>query len=911
MDIRRSLSVLASLVVLVLVISAVGVGEPDAAWSPNPRLDWQELNAEHVRVLYTPDLADAALIAAAAAERAHRLWEERLGATPPATPTIVLSDRGDEPRSRLQIVPHPVLYLDHPVPRSSDGWTTLHGSGLVAQVMSGYGRIVDQTRVGDFSEDVRAVIGAIAAPGVAKPLYLREGLPVLDGIGAGTALPEMAARVWSETGDWPTLAGLSTSHVRSNGLAAEPLAGALGRAWLDYLDEATSPSIESALSELYAERPIVPLMADPLFATIGRSSAPFYRRWVDSAGQTPSREPAGAPLSPSGRSLDPAWAPDGTALVYRHQHAELRPGIRLATADGTRDRALIDGRVGPPAWSRIQTGPAQTATVVYPKAHQGPEGRRVKDLVEYRLNSGEERRLTTDERIEDVVAYPNDPNRFLVTRNEPGLGQSLVAVELIRTSRGHVRDIVRQVLRTFPADVRVLGMDVAPDGARFALSLWRRHEGSDLVLLDRWGQTMTPLVSGSSESRDPAFSPEGRWLLFADDRRGVPQIYARNLDSDETLQVTETVGGAFDPSISPTGERLAFVSFGADGHTVRTIAYDPDRWSPTSSFPARGVSGGSDPELVPLPRDEVSIVPYRPGSDLIPTFWMPLLVPSNVGVYTQNVDPVGQHSYDVSMGVQFAPFDLLYAFRYTNAQIYPNLSIELRGTPAGAAETVRFSFPLQIDLGSTRSLSLGWSHEGSDNTFFLAGHLTDVSGIGRFERTSQISAEGALIGTPQSPSHRIQLRWQERIRLPVSSTPGAHHLIFDIQTAWSDEDAFRLGGSTGPFPLRGAARGVAVGHQLARASLDYRFPVWRLQWACCGATPWPVFLDTLASSLFVDIGTAGDALDPMEAKLSAGVEFQLGVSLGYGVAEGTLRAGLAYRLDTDSPEIFLNVQPRF
>lgn len=896
---------------LVLVLSSVGSGQPGAAWSPPPRLDWQELNAEHVRVLYTPALDDAAQLAAAAAERAHALWDERLGATPPTTPTIVLTDRGDAPRSRIQIVPHPVIYLDHPVPQSSDGWATLHGSGLVSQVISAYGKLVDQTRVGDFSEDLRAVIGSIAVPGLAKPLYLREGLTILDEIGGGTALPEMATRVWNETGDWPTLAEMSAPHVQTNGLTAALASGAMGRAWLNHLAEATSPSIDTALSELYAQRPIVPLMADPLFATVGRSSAPFYRLLVGSSSQTPSLEQGGTRLSPPGRSLDPAWAPDGTALVYRHQHADRRPGIRLATADGTTDQALIDGLGGPPTWSRIQSGPTQTATVIYPQSRQGPTGRRVKDLMEYRLNSGEERRLTTDERVENAVAFPSDPNRFLVARSEPGLGQSLVVFELIRNTQGQVRDIVRRVLRTFKSDVRVLGMDVAPDGERFALSLWRRGEGTEIVLLDRWGQTMTPLVSGPSESRDPAFSPEGQWLLFADDRSGMPQVYARNLDADEVFQVTEARAGAFDPTVSTIGGRLAFVAYGADGYTVRTTPYDPERWSPVPSWGNGEAADSAESDLTPLSVDEVSVVPYRPGSDLIPAFWMPLLVPSNVGVLTSNADPIGQHSYDVSMGLQFAPLDLLYSFRYTNAQIHPNLSIELGGTPAGAAETVRFSFPMQIDLGSTRSLSLGWSHEGSDNTFFAKGHLTDVSGVGRFERTSQISAEGALIGTPQSPSHRLQLRWQEEIRLPVASTAGAHHLIFDVQTAWSDQTEFRLGGASGPYPLRGASRGVAVGRQLARASLDYRVPVWRLQWACCGATPWPVYLDTLASSLFVDIGTAGDALDPTDVKLSAGVEFRLGVSLGYGIAEGTLRAGLAYRFDIDSPEVFLNVKPRF
>ncbi len=898
--------------ICLVMASSIATGQPhDSTWPPNPRLDWQELKAEHVRVLYTPDLAQQARLAAAAAARAHDLWKNRLGATPPATPTIVLADRSDMPRSRLEVVPHPVIYLDHPVPQSSDGWTSLHGSGLVDQVIAAYGKIVDRTRVGEFAEDLRAVIGAVAVPGLAKPLYLREGLTVMNDPTARTALPEMATRAWHSAEAWPTLAEMSAPHVRSHGLSAMPQAGALGAAWLDAIAQARDAPVRRALSRLYAERPLVPLMADPLFATAGRSSGRYYQVVIEGSPQTATTQRIGQTVSPSGLSLDPAWALDGSALVYRHQHADRRSGLRLATADGATDRPLIDGRVGPPTWSRVQSGPAQTATLVYPKARHRPNGRRVMDLVEYRLSSKDERRLTTDERIDDVVAFPNDPSRLLVTRSEPGLGQSLVVLTLIRNAQGQVEDIVRRIVRTFDLRTRVLDMDVAPDGQTFALSVWRQGQGADLVLLDRWGKRMTPLVTGPAETRDPTFSPEGTWLLYADDRSGVPQIYARNRESGQIAQVTNAAAGAFDPAVSPAGDRLALVGYSTDGYTVRTMPYDPTGWPRVDPERDDGPRDDAPAGLTPVPTADITVSPYRPGTDLIPSYWLPLLGPSNLGVFTHNADPIRGHAYDVSLGLQFAPFDFLYAFNYTNAHIYPELNVELRGTPGGAAESVRFTFPLRIDLGSTRSLSLGWRHAGGDNMFFLQGALTDTGGLGRFERTSHVSVNGGLIGTPQSPSHRLELRWREQIRLPLSGKAGAHHLAFDVQTAWSDADEFRLGGINGPYPLRGASRGVVVGHQLARASLDYRFPVWRLQWACCGATPWPVFLDTLSSSLFVDIGTAGDALDPADAKLSAGVEFQLGVSLGYGIADATLRAGLAYRFDTDSPEIFVQMAPRF
>lgn len=911
MDPQRPIWILIGLLlVLVAAPSVVAMGNEKEPWVPNPRLDWRELDAEHVRVLYTPNVARAAQAAAASASRAHEHWQEHLGATPPATPTIVLSDRHDQPRSRIEVVPRPVIYIDHPVPQSTDGWMTLHGSGLMEEVFVAYGQLVDRTRVGAFSEDLRAVVGSIAAPGVVKPLYLREALGLANTDAVDTALPDMAVRAWRHAGAWPTLADLSAPHTGANGLPVGPKAGALAAAWLEQISQAREEPIERRLSELYAERPLIPLIADPLFATTGLSSEGYYRDLVEATPQRDSAEPAAERTSPPGRSRDPAWAPDGTALAYRHEHAERRTGLRLTTADGTTDRALIDGRTGPAAWSQIQSGPNQTTTLVYPKMRLGPNGRHVMDLVEYRLSSDEERRLTTDERIEAVAAFPDDPNRFLATRSEPGLGQSLMVLELIRNADGEVEDIVRQVLRTFDASTRVLSMDVAPDGDRFALSLWRRSTGTDLVMLDRWGQRMTTLVSGPSEARDPAFSPDGRWLLYADDRGGVPQVFGRNLDTDTTFRVTQTPAGAFDPSVSPTGSRLAFVGYGTEGFTIRTSPYEPSSWTRVDT-PSNGGQETESDDRAPLPDEGVTTTPYQPGADLIPSYWRALVTPSQLGVRTRNADPLGEHAYRLSLGLGIAPLDFFYAFDYTNERIRPALNVRFRGGPAGSAESVRVRFPLPIDLGRTRSLALGWRHTADDNRFFLEGRLTDTSGIGRFERTSRVRVEGTLIGTPQSPSHRLELRWQEDLRLPLSSEGGAHRLGIDVQTAWSDTDEFRLGGARGPYPVRGTPRGVAVGHQVARASLDYRVPVWRIQRACCGATPWPVFLDTLSSNLFVDIGTAGDELDPAKATLSAGAEFQLDVALGYGLIDGTLQAGLAYRFDTDAANVFVNLGPRF
>ena len=65
--------------------------------------------------------------------------------------------------------------------------------------------------------------------------------------------------------------------------------------------------------------------------------------------------------------------------------------------------------------------------------------------------------------------------------------------------------------------------------------------------------------SGSGESRDPAMTPDGRYVTFASaandlvsgDANGIPDMFVRDLQSNTTMLVS--VGATSTSSISPTG----------------------------------------------------------------------------------------------------------------------------------------------------------------------------------------------------------------------------------------------------------------------------------------------------------------------------------------------------------------------
>jgi tricorn protease len=86
-----------------------------------------------------------------------------------------------------------------------------------------------------------------------------------------------------------------------------------------------------------------------------------------------------------------------------------------------------------------------------------------------------------------------------------------------------------------------------------------KHEG------DIWVASimhLANLTSNAADSRevDPAVSPNGRYVAFASDRDGDFEIYAANVFTGETEQVTNIRGVDRQPAWSPDGRWISYKS---------------------------------------------------------------------------------------------------------------------------------------------------------------------------------------------------------------------------------------------------------------------------------------------------------------------------------------------------------------
>lgn len=63
-----------------------------------------------------------------------------------------------------------------------------------------------------------------------------------------------------------------------------------------------------------------------------------------------------------------------------------------------------------------------------------------------------------------------------------------------------------------------------------------------------------PLLSSRSDERDAAWLADGSGFLFASDQSGIFNIYRYHLESGEVERLTNVIGGAFAPTVSPEGK---------------------------------------------------------------------------------------------------------------------------------------------------------------------------------------------------------------------------------------------------------------------------------------------------------------------------------------------------------------------
>ncbi|MFD2571887.1 hypothetical protein ACFSUS_14680 [Spirosoma soli] len=88
--------------------------------------------------------------------------------------------------------------------------------------------------------------------------------------------------------------------------------------------------------------------------------------------------------------------------------------------------------------------------------------------------------------------------------------------------------------------------------------------------------------------------PWGNYIFFNSPRSGIDNIYAVNTQSKQVFQVTSRPLAAYHATVSPSGTRLAFDDFTANGYQIADMPLNPTDWKPVVS---QQTSVGGGPPL--------------------------------------------------------------------------------------------------------------------------------------------------------------------------------------------------------------------------------------------------------------------------------------------------------------------------
>ena len=927
----------------------------------DPRFVWETLDTPHFEVHYHQGTYRYAQRVARAAELSYQRLVPLLDHVPDGRTHIVVQDDTDFANGSAS----PILYnLIHAYAPPPDARSTLadFDDNVYELISHEYTHILHLDTVLGLPQAVNDVFGKLWITNGGQPIWFIEGMATfaeseVSAAGRVRASEEdMVLRAEVLEGKLPridTLSNLPLEWPRGFGQYT------VGSRFLSFIGNEYGLGALRDLSHDFGSRPVPFAMNFSAERVLGPTYLQLYDQFAAEELRRASRLQAqvGAsgptaiePLTRLGEWVrTPRWSPDASTLYYTNAGPDRLAEIRAVRPDKccgppvpmTESTRPGDRHVGN-LWSdgsgdsTLAVGP--DGRVVYARAQVFQEFEILQDLYSVDPRTGDERRLSRGLRARSPDVS-RDGNIAFVWRRSGG-----------RTAIAELRPEGPRVLFEDPHAEPVDSPRYSPDGARVAF-LHHRDGAWDVRIVDRASLAVTDVTRDRALDRDPAWTRDGRWLLFSSDRNGVYNLYAWR--PGDLRQVTNVVLGAFEPDPSPDGTQLALVTYSSRGYDVGRMPLEPDSWRPVTAAPL----AEQRPPVTAVPQEEIYPTrPYSPWETLRPHFWLPYAAAdgygTTVGALTAGFDAVDRHEYAAtawwSIYGKEPGFDLIYV----NHSLYPDLTLEFTrdlGAPQAAGGldapgyyfersiggSITASFPFS-EVERSQSLSLTYELENlavdtnplgvpTSPGLLAAAMLTySWSDVRRFVRSisSERGQRFALSLRLSDPALGSQFSfWQATtsaskfFALPWSTrgVPWHHALALRGSFGVSNGDLsnrhdFFLGGfqqgdlvrsvlnpAAGTPRLRGFARDSFHGTAYALGTAEYRFPLFDVE---TGAWTLPVYLRRLHAAVFADVGDAFTfSRHDFHLHTGAGAELRAEVVLGW-ILPTDLRFGCARGLES-------------
>ena len=156
------------------------------------------------------------------------------------------------------------------------------------------------------------------------------------------------------------------------------------------------------------------------------------------------------------------------------------------------------------------------------------------------------------------------------------------------TLRGALAQLPEQTVRKFDTPLRL--WDWTPDGQRFVIGYPRPATREDLFLVDANGAAEpVPYAQAAFNETYAAIAPDGRWIAYASDESGQPEIYVDAFPKPGQ-RARLSIGGGNEPRWTSTGQEV-FFRRGSEIHVV-TISFNGD--APLAASTTRLLDAGGE-----------------------------------------------------------------------------------------------------------------------------------------------------------------------------------------------------------------------------------------------------------------------------------------------------------------------------
>ena len=926
---RASLCRTAMGALVLAVLTALPVRARAAAFPPHLR--FRSVSTGRVTVHYHQGLEAMARQAAALATEILAAHEQRYGVRAGRV-QIVLADVDDDANGFASPLPYPLVHLRAVAPHGNDELGNYH-DWLQVLLSHELAHIVHLGEAHGLVRAARHVFGRapFLFPNATSPTWIVEGLATYE-----------------ETEETPFGRGRNPDSLMVLRMAAlendfpgedRPVAGLdrwpdgqasylFGEAFFDDLRDRYGEGVLPELARVHSGR-LIPYLDELTAKKV--TGATFHALWTDwrqraLAAFEEQAEPrrargltASTPLTHAGvRQVNPRFSPDGKWLAYTSRVLTRFREIRIMRPDGTAARVLTKRNGG----ISLSWTPGGRMLVF-----DEPEVQRVfaqySDLRAVDVASGKVRRLTRGARARE----PDVSSDRRVVFVHQHVGRSELAT--IGLDGFGLRDLTAS-----EAGVQWSGPRWSPRGDSIVASRWRPGGWLDVVLVDPGSGAVTPLTDDRAKDVEPAWSPRGDSVVFRSDRDGVSNLYAIRLADRALLRVTNVLGGAFTPDVSPAGDRLAFAEYGARGYDLRVMSFDLARLPAADAFVDPYPAGRPAPPPV-----DAHDRPYRPLPLMWPRFWSPSFDRASgetrLGIATAGSDPLFQHAYlfNVYRGSVTERVGSFALYQYD--RLWPTLlaAFENKYEPSSAGSirhrrelTLSATIPVLRTLRSAQSVSLAWRRRRETREQTSSPRRLDLGGL-----------EAAWsLGTVQQYPYSISAVDGVRLRVAYLKEDPAFGSDLSLGKLFADARAYlpllvpgdtlalRVGGGTtfgergftdsfavGGFPngslrdvvgtngsvLRGYADDAFTGRRVLHANVEYRLPLAHPQH---GWRSLPVFVRHLHAAAFADIAQAWSdrfRWSAMKTGLGVAVGADLSLSPGLpltatvGVARGVAEKG--------------------